>query len=545
MQPEPVRLNSDANGELSDAIQCFLASPPKGTPIELLELFNAVDGRNYLPPKIFLEAVEQAPIAISITDRSATILYVNKAFEQLTGYKRSEVTGKNESVLSSRSTPSSIYKTLWKTIQNKQVWKGKLVNHSKAKQEYLAELVISPVLDQHNEIRYFLGMHRDITSMHQLEQRFTFQKQLTESALDAIPMVVAMVDMEGKVLLDNLAYKALQGDFRGVEPSDLLINAIEQQMNYDQGVLCREGTRFYNIEVRLDPPSNGSPRWFSCSGVRVEELDEAAHTYFNPSNNRCCLVLIANEITESRKRFHEARINMLRSNMAEQQIVQTMREAISAAMYKLRAPLNVIKAALSMMEANNQENHLQTILKQALDSGDEAMDSLQDALPTPATEQQTNINLNEVIHDVITLSTERLLSAGIVVDWRPATVLPTVLGRSNALRGVFKYLIDNAIQAVNETRQDAREIRIQTRVEASDLIVEVMDNGSGVPEHERIKVFEPFYCGWNNPRERSGMGLTMAQEVALSHGGSVEINPDFLGGCCVLVRLPFNNDDRD
>lgn len=545
MQNEPTHLNSEASGELSDAIQSFLASPPQGTPVELLELFNAVDGQNYLPPRIFLEAVEQAPIAISITDRTATILYVNKAFEQLTGYARSEVTGKNESVLSSHSTPSSIYQALWKTIQSKKVWQGKLVNHSKTKKEYLAELVISPVLDQHNEIRYFLGMHRDITSMHQLEQRFTFQKQLTESVLDAIPMVVALMDMEGKVLLDNLAYKALQGDCRGIEPSDLLVNAIEQQLNCEQGTLCREGTRFNNIEVRLDPPSNASPRWFACSGVRVEELDEAAHNYFNRSNNRCCLVLIANEITDSRKRFHEARINMLRSNMAEQQIVQTMREAISAAMYKLRAPLNIIKAALSMMDSKQQESQLQTVLKQALASGDEAMDSLQDSLPTPAAEQQIKINLNEVIHDVITLSTERLLTAGIVVDWRPATVLPTVLGRSNALRGLFKYLIDNAIQAVNESRRDAREVRIQTRVDSGDLIVEVMDNGSGISENERIKVFEPFYCGWNNPRERAGMGLTMAQEVALGHGGSVEIDPDFLGGCCVLVRLPFSKDGMD
>jgi protein-histidine pros-kinase len=37
------------------------------------------------------------------------------------------------------------------------------------------------------------------------------------------------------------------------------------------------------------------------------------------------------------------------------------------------------------------------------------------------------------------------------------------------------------------------------------------------------------------------MGLTMAQEVVIGHGGSVEIDPDFLGGCRVRVRLPLNS----
>lgn len=527
-----------AYDEVMDTISQFLESPPAGTPNELLQAFSLFGGNTFLPPKLFVETVEQAPIAISITDPTAAILYVNKAFEKLTGYKREEVLGKNESVLSSKSTPVDIYKELWSTIKKQQVWRGNLVNHRKNGEEYLAELSVSPVLNASGKISYFLGMHRDITKVHALERTLSFQKKLTEAALDAAPMVVAMLDGSGKVMLDNHAYKALIGDFRGEEPAEYFLEALHNQIDFDLKDLCRLNKGFTNVDIRLDVPSNHAPRWFSCSGVRIDDFDDAAGSYFKTGDiNSCRLLLIANEVTESRNRINEARLNMIRANMAEQQMVQTMGEAISASIFKMQAPLNIIKAAMSMSGTSADCSNMGPVLRQALDTGEEALESLHSALPGPRVEEECSVNINELIHEVLHLSTETLLSKGIVVDWRSAPVLPAFIGRPNALRSLFKYIIDNAIQALDESARDYREMRLETSEENDEIVIAVMDNGQGIAEIDALKVFEPFYSSWENPHHHSGMGLTMAQEIAISHGGSVEIDRSFLGGTRVFVRL--------
>ena len=69
-----------------------------------------------MPYSLFVEAVEQAPMAISITDKKANILYVNEAFSKVTGYQSTDILGENQSKLSDKTTPRHVYHDLWHTI---------------------------------------------------------------------------------------------------------------------------------------------------------------------------------------------------------------------------------------------------------------------------------------------------------------------------------------------------------------------------------------------------------------------------------------------
>lgn len=526
---------------IADIIGDFIAAPPAGTPPELVESFGLMlrKGIHSLPPHLFQEVVDQAPVAVSVTDRKANILYANRAFEQLTGYAFKELEGNNESLLSNKTTPQSVYRDLWETISRLENWNGVLVNRRKDGSEYLAELNIAPVLDKQGEVSHYLGMHRDISEMHRLQRENGYQKELFESVLNAAPAVVALVDTEQQVILKNREYLKLADDL-GQEPFEMFRRALEEQAEISLPVACELGRPFRNQEIRLDQAGGVGPRWFSCSGTWVCGLNDEVSAYFSEDNQaQPCLLLLANEITARKREVERARLQHLRAALAEQQLAEGMREALAAAVFQLQGPLNVIEAVSRMLDGGGADPAtLRQMLSEILNSGRKTLATMQSVLPEATPEAETSVNLNEILHEVIQLVTERLLVNGIVIDWRPEAVLPGVTGVAKHLRGLFKYLMDNAIRAMEESRASVREIRIQTREEDGMVMVEIEDNGPGIPREQRIKVFEPFHSGWRHGEKGAGMGLALAREIANRHGGGVAVDPDFEGGCRVRVELP-------
>ena len=161
-------------------------------------------------------------------------------------------------------------------------------------------------------------------------------------------------------------------------------------------------------------------------------------------------------------------------------------------------------------------------------------------MPAETVEAEAPLNLNELLHEVLSLSTKRLLSSGIVVDWEPALVLPAITGREQRVRGMFKQLIDNAIDAMSVRGWRRRELRIATRQAQADLIeVIIEDSGPGIPESERLKVFEPFYTGKGAQGRRAGLGLTLVQDVVTEQRGIVTIGDAVGGGCRIELQFPL------
>jgi signal transduction histidine kinase len=96
-------------------------------------------------------------------------------------------------------------------------------------------------------------------------------------------------------------------------------------------------------------PSSSSPRWLACSGTAVNESDSSLSGYFirgNDGDRR--LLLLANDITGRRREIERAHLENLRARLAEQQLAQGMREALTAASFQLQVPLNMIRAASGM-----------------------------------------------------------------------------------------------------------------------------------------------------------------------------------------------------
>lgn len=499
-----------------------------------------------LPQWVFAKAVEQLSVAVCLTDAEARILYVNAAFSSITGYSIDEVIGKNASMLSHRCTPLRVYDQMWERLKQQKSWTGLLVNRHKQGSVYLAELTVAPLIDDLNQTVYYLGMHRDVTAVHRLEQQVLNQKALIESMVDAAPAYIALLDQHGRVILDNHEYKKLVGDMRGREPAAEFLNALRESMGDSllHGDHVKHG--FRDREVSFEPGGSGETRWFSCSGVWFRERDDRADAFFEPVR-QTYLLLMANEITNLKRQQEAVGMNALRALMAEQERVRSMRETLAAAIFQMQGPVNLIAAAYDMLERRNggsgDTSALRSALRQAMTAGREALSKLQASIPDVPPEALTSVNVNHLLREVLVLFTNRLLACGVVVDWKPAPVLPSVPGRQGRLRGMFMQLVDNAVDAMENNRLKSRELRIVTSAQDEAVQVTIEDTGPGVPEHLLLKIFEPFFSNKTGVN-RTGMGLAMVQDVVNEHQGMINIDPSYREGCRFRVLLPIRHDEE-
>ncbi|MBI1284241.1 MAG: nitrogen fixation negative regulator NifL [Thiobacillus sp.] len=491
-----------------------------------------------VPPQVFRQVVEQAALAISITDAHAHILYANPTFERVTGYSEAEVIGNNESILSYRVTPKIVYETLWAQLKRQRPWNGLLVNRRKDGSRYLADLTITPVVDESGQTTHYLGMHRDVTEVHRLERQVQNHKALTESVVDAAQVAIVLLDENERVLLDNQEYKKLIGDL-GREPAAMLMVTLRAQFGPELERARSKRRSLSNREVLIEQPGR-PPRWFTCSISWFEEQDVSADAFYEPAK-RNYLLLTIQDISELKQQQEAIRINGLRALLAEQERIQGLRETLAGAVYQLEGPLNLLEAAVKMLDRrreNGDEAPLATALDDAVRNSRETLDTLRASIPDDAGERVQAIDLNTILRDILKLSTPSLLAAGVVVDWQPGAMLPPVSGRMTQLCTLFKQLIDNAVEALNEMRGGLRELRIRTQGYSDHVEIVIEDSGPGIPEEWRYKVFQPFFTTKGADQHHLGMGLAIAQETVARHGGMLDIDPAFLAGCRMRVQLP-------
>lgn len=516
-----------------------MSKPPAPRPAPLPQA--QIEGE--VPAHLFLQAVEQAALAISITDAHANILYANAAFARTTGYSQHEIIGHNESILSYRVTPQLVYETLWAQIQRQRPWNGLLVNKRKDGSRYLADVTITPVVNEAGNTSHYLGMHRDVTEVHRLERQVQNHKALIESVVDAAQVAIVLLDDRERVVLDNQEYKKLIGEL-GAEPVLRILSALRTQMGAAFELAYASHQNLAAREILIQ--TVGRPeRWFSCAVSWFEEQDVGADAFYEPVR-RHYMLLTFQDISELKRQQEALRINSVRALLDEQERIQGLRETLAGAVHQLETPLNMMSTAVQLLERRLDPHAPKTAagdltssaLSEAINKSRAALETLRSCIPALVETERQSVDLNALLSDVLKLATSKLLNASIVVDWRPAAQSVLVSGHPAQLANMFKQLVFNAIEAINEQRGSQRILSLACTQRSDHVEVIVEDSGSGIAEALRYTVFQPFFTTKGASNQHLGLGLAMAQEVVSRHGGIIDIAPAAPTGCRVTVQLP-------
>ena len=221
---------------------------------------------------------------------------------------------------------------------------------------------------------------------------------------------------------------------------------------------------------------------------------------------------------------------------------QANRELLRNLAHEIKNPLGGLRGAAQLLELElpkpELKEYTQVIIKEA-----DRLQSLMDRMLTPhRLPQYRLINIHEVLERVRSL----LLAEhpqGIAIRRDYDTSLPDILADQEQLIQVMLNIARNAAQAMHGQGEITLRTRIARQVTLAKkryrlaLMVQIIDNGPGIPENIREKIFYPLVSGREGG---SGLGLTLAQTFVAQHHGSVECDSK-QGRTCFTILLPVTD----
>ncbi len=146
------------------------------------------------------------------------------------------------------------------------------------------------------------------------------------------------------------------------------------------------------------------------------------------------------------------------------------------------------------------------------------------------------VNINDVVSESITLCEHRVTSGSKMIKADLADGLPSTRISPSEAQQVFVNLINNAL---DEIESRGGEIKITTRLEDDYLVVDIADNGPGIPDYVLPRIFDPFFT--TKPVGKgTGLGLSICYGIVKKWGGDISVNTKEGVGTTFHIRFPVS-----
>jgi PAS domain S-box-containing protein len=146
------------------------------------------------------------------------------------------------------------------------------------------------------------------------------------------------------------------------------------------------------------------------------------------------------------------------------------------------------------------------------------------------------IDIHEALGSALEMVRGRIQRRHIKIEERRGE-LPLVAASHVQVNQVFLNLLVNAMQAIESTHREDGMIEIQTRANGKDVIIEIRDNGCGIPPEVLPQIFDPFFTT-KSIGDGTGLGLSITHGIVQDHAGRMEVESTPGQGTCFRVILP-------
>ncbi len=467
--------------------------------------------------RLLQQAIDDANVPITLADPSQEdepLVYVNSAFEKMTGYLPEEMLGRNCRFLQGEGTDPEKVAALREAIDAEESLTVELRNYRKDGTEFWNRLTVTPIYDNGDLVR-FLGTQDDVTDRKEreeaLERLHASTRQLMRTT--STEAVAATGAETATQVLDLWASTVFRAD-----PTDGELVPV--------GWSDETETFFDGSPPTLPVDDSLAGRTYRTGEPAVyADVREAAETYDPETEFRSELhvpigdygVLVSGSTTADEFDAEDralARILGANLDVALDRVERTrelerqnerLEEFTSIVSHDLRNPLNMAKLGVDLARDESDSPHLD----EAQRGIDRSLALIEDLLTLARDGEQVGPTEPVALESAVTDAWETVETGAATLDLEAET---TVYADSSRLQQLLVNLVENAVV------HGGADVAV-TVAETTDGFV-VADDGPGLPDDGADSVFD---AGYSTAESGTGFGLRIVEQVASGHGWDVSV----------------------
>ncbi len=465
-----------------------------------------------------------APYAVISTDLESRIVSFNKAAKEIYGYKENEVLGKHARMLQPDGVSEMLNKEIYEGMMSGEGWEGEILNQRKDGEVFPVYLRTRKITHSDGSPIGLLSFATEITGRKKATEELWRLKELNRSIVEYAPIGIFTLDRDWKVSSVNPALLKLIGAKNASDMMELDFRKTPMYRALGGKKLEEKLKKQGSVEVK-------SLQYTSLFGKKV--FADVSVTAFREGRGPIGSLFLLRDI-EEQARLEEA----LKNRASELESSNKIKELfIDIIRHDLLNPLGIIKNFSELLADEERDEEKRRMLLSIKSNSKRLVEMIEDVTTFAKVEKSTGgtytvMNLATIISNTVEHFTPQLADKKMEVDFSPRGEYPV---KANPfIDDIFSNLLSNALKYCPE----GSKIEVVIRDEEGFWRVQFKDRGPGIPDDEKLAIFERFKRIKRGSIKGTGLGLAIVKRVVEMHRGKVWVKDNPGGGSVFNVELP-------
>jgi histidine kinase len=468
--------------------------------------------------KMYKELFEKVPCYISVVDKDYRIVRENEAFKADFGDHVGKHCFEGRKGLKSKCDNCQVEKTFEDGLSHRseEVW-------NPDSGDKIAYVIVhtSPILDEAGKVAEVMEMSLDITRTVKLQLELAKREQEFQNLITNVPCYLTVVDRSFRIAFYNKIFEKDFGD-------------------------CWGKSCFVAYKKRES----------KCENCPVEKTfaDGNTHTseeVWHQNGHEVYIVTYTSPITDESGEI--VAVMEMCTNVTELKLLQNelaiLGETIAGMSHSVKNVLSGLEGGVYVVDSglrSGRDDRVRLGWEMVKKNVEKVSDLVKDILYASKEREPEYQECDPaaILQDVYDLYERKARAKEIelIRDFEPS--MDSCLLDPKGIHSAVSNLVDNAIQACNKAAgEDRHHVTISGRVENARLVVQVSDDGVGMPEHVRQNLFTKFYS--TKGSKGTGLGLVVTRKIVEEHGGTIRVESAPSKGTTFLIEVPLKPAERN